>query len=127
MGKRILVVDDEPYIRSLLEQVLEDFTKAGVELFVAKSGPEAWDLIRSKRPDLVVLDVMLPGISGYEICQRTKSNPDLASIYIIMLTARGQAIDKQRGLDAGVDEYLTKPFDPKYLVKRVAEALAFTL
>ena len=122
-AKKILIVDDETYMRRLLEQALEDFKDAGVELLLADEGQEAWNTVQSERPDLIILDLMLPGISGYEICQRIKNDPDLADTYIIILTARGQAIDRQRGLDVGANEYITKPFDPKYLIRRTADAL----
>ena len=127
MSKKILIVDDEFFIRALLEQALEDFTGAGVELLSADEGEKAWDMILAERPDLIVLDLMLPGPSGYEICQRIKDNPTLSSTYVIMLTARGQLTDRQRGLAVGADEYITKPFDPKQLVERIAKALDITV
>ena len=123
MPKKILIVDDEIYVQALLKQVLEDFADVGVGLLVAGGGPEAWDMIQAERPDLIILDLMLPGISGYEICQRIKSDPDLSGIHIIILTARGQVADRRRGIELGADEYITKPFDPKDLVERTAAAL----
>jgi DNA-binding response OmpR family regulator len=127
MPKKILIVDDEFFIRALLEQALEDFTGAGVELLSVDEGEKAWDVILAERPDLIVLDLMLPGTSGYEICQRIKDDPALSSIYVIMLTARGQLTDRQRGLAVGADEYITKPFDPKQLVERIANVLDITV
>lgn len=127
MPKKILIVDDESYVRLLVTQVLEDFQNAGVLLLTANDGPAAWEAIEAEQPDVVILDIMLPGFSGYELCQRIKRDPALAATCVIMLTAKSQAADRQRGLDAGADEYITKPFDPHGLVKRTAEALQFTL
>jgi len=123
MAEKILVVDDEVYIRALLEQTLEDFESVGVELFSAGSGQEAWDVAQAERPDLVILDVMMPGLSGYEVCQRIRSDPALSHAYVIMLTARGQEVDRLRSVEVGADEYVTKPFDPDYLIERVADVL----
>lgn len=123
MAEKILVADDEVYIRALLEQTLEDFESVGVELFSASSGREAWDVAQAERPDLVILDVMMPGLSGYEVCQRIRSDPALSHAYVIMLTARGQEVDRLRSVEVGADEYVTKPFDPDYLIERVADVL----
>lgn len=123
MSKKILIVDDEPYIQTLLRQALEDLEDSGVELLLVGDGQKAWELIQSERPDLIILDLMLPGLSGYEICERVKSDPALAGTHIIMLTAKGQAIDRKRGFDVGADEYITKPFELKLLVGRIVSAL----
>jgi len=123
MSKTILIADDAVHIRILLEQTLEDFEDAGVELLSASDGLEAWEVVQVKRPDLLILDVMMPGLSGYEVCQRLKGDPSLAHAYVIMLTAKGQAKDHERGIQVGADEYVTKPFNPRHLVKRVAEVL----
>jgi DNA-binding response OmpR family regulator len=122
MTKKILIVDDEPHIRALLEQTLEDLEDAGVELLTAGDGLEAWTAAQQERPDLIILDVMMPRMSGYEVCERIKSEPTLSDVYIIMLTAKGQAVDRQRGEQVGANEYVTKPFDPDYLIER-AETL----
>jgi CheY-like chemotaxis protein len=123
MPKKILFADDVAHIRILLEQTLEDFEDAGVELFSAENGLEAWDIVQAEQPDLVILDVMMPGLSGFDVCQRIKSDPDLSNAYVIMLTARGQAADRQRSTEVGANEYVTKPFDPKYLTERAADVL----
>jgi len=123
MTQKILIADDEVYIRALLEQTLEDFESAGVELFSASSGQEAWDVAQVERPDLVILDVMMPGLSGYEVCQHIRSDPGLSHAHVIMLTARGQEVDRLRSVEVGADEYVTKPFDPDYLIERVADVL----
>ncbi len=122
MSKKILIVDDEPHIRALLEQTLEDLEDHGVELLTASNGQEAWETAQAERPDLIILDVMMPRMSGYQVCELVKSEPALNDVYIIMLTAKGQAIDRQKGEQVGADEYVTKPFDPDYLIER-AETL----
>lgn len=127
MSKKVLIVDDEAYVRALLEQALEDFRDAGVELLSVDEGEEAWNAVQIERPDLVILDLMLPGLSGYEICKRIKSNPDLSDIYIIILTAKGQAADRRRGIAAGANEYITKPFDLRHLIERTADVLDVTV
>lgn len=123
MAKKILIVDDEVHMRALLEQTLEDFEDAGIELLSAGDGLEAWDVVQTERPNLIILDVMMPGLSGYDVCQRIKNDPDLSSTHIIMLTAKGQAMDQQRSIEVGADEYITKPFSPNYLVERATDVL----
>jgi len=127
MSKKILIVDDEVHIRVLLEQTLEDFEDAGIELLSAGDGLEAWDVVRAERPDLIILDVMMPGLSGYEICDRVKSDSDFSSAHVIMLTAKGQEVDRLHSVEVGADEYITKPFDPDYLVERVADVLSVSV
>ena len=127
MPKKILIVDDEPFIRALLEQTLEDFEDAGVELLAAGDGQEAWDMAQEERPNLVILDVMMPYMSGYEVCERIKSEPALKDTYVILLTAKGQQVDRQRGEQVNADEYVTKPFDPDYLVERTEAVLDMSL
>lgn len=122
MSKKILIVDDEPHIRALLEQTLEDLEDYGIELLTASNGQEAWETAQEECPDLIILDVMMPRMSGYQVCELIKSKPELNNAYIIMLTAKGQAIDRQKGEQVGADEYVTKPFDPDYLIER-AETL----
>ena len=123
MSQKILFADDHVHIRVILEQTLEGFEDAGAELLSASDGTEAWNIIQAERPDLVILDVMMPGLSGYEVCQRIKSDPDFSHAYVMMLTAQGQAIDHERSIEVGANEYITKPFSPKGLVKRVAKIL----
>jgi len=112
MTPKILIADDEPHIRLLLGRILEEFEDEGVELFFAINGSDALDLIKTEEPVLVFLDVMMPIINGYEVCQTVKSQLGLDNIFIVMLTAKGQEIDKQKGLEVGADIYITKPFDP---------------
>ena len=127
MSKKILIVDDEPHIRALLEQALEDLEDEGVELLSAGNGLDAWAIAQKKSPDLIILDVMMPRMSGYEVCERIKSEPALDNTYVIMLTAKGQETDRQRGEQAGADEYVTKPFDPDYLIERAESVLDTSL
>jgi two-component system alkaline phosphatase synthesis response regulator PhoP len=124
---KILIVDDEPVIQVLLEETLEELLDQGVELLFASDGVEGWQLIQEERPGLVLLDVMLPHISGYEICHRVKQDGDLAGTYIMMLTAKGQEVDRERGGEVGADEYVTKPFDPDYIVERAQAVLGVSL
>jgi len=127
MAKKILIVDDEVHIRVLLEQTLEDFEEAGVELFSVGNGLEALDVARAEQPDLIILDVMMPGLSGYEVCRQVKSDPDLLNAYVIMLTAKGQETDRLRSVEVGANEYVTKPFDPDYLIERAADVLRISV
>ena len=110
----ILVVDDEPNIIELTRLYLE---REGYQVITAADGLSALELIREQRPALVVLDVMLPGLDGFEVCRRVRANDDRTAI--VMLTARDDDIDKIVGLELGADDYLTKPFNPRELVARV--------
>ena len=91
---------------------MEEFEDEGVEILTANDGAEALEIIKSEQPNLVFLDVMMPIINGFDVCQKVKCDIGLEKIYIAMLTAKGQEIDKQRGLEVGADIYITKPFDP---------------
>ncbi len=123
MTKKLLIVDDEAYIRMLLEQTLEDLEDDGVEFLMADNGEQALELIERERPNLVLLDVMMPKMNGMEVCQRVKQNPELDNVYIIILTAKGQEVDKQKGLDVGANRYMTKPFDPDEILDIAREVL----
>ena len=123
MSKKILICDDEPYIRMLLEQTLEDLEDEGVELLIASNGQEGYDLIAAERPQLVFLDVMMPKMSGFEVCEKVKSNAELQHIHIVLLTAKGQEADKEKGFSLGANEYITKPFDPDSLYDYACEFL----
>lgn len=125
--KCILIVDDEPFIRILLEQTLEDFEDLGVEILVAADGEEALDLAKANPPALIFLDVMMPKVDGYEVCRRLKADPVTAGSTIVLLTAKGQEIDRIRGIEAGADDYMTKPFDPDQVVAKAEEVLGVEL
>ncbi|HXK25582.1 MAG TPA: response regulator [Myxococcota bacterium] len=120
MADRILVVDDEP---DLLELVRINLRQAGYEVETAETGRDALDLLRRSPPDLVVLDLMLPDVSGTEICRRMRSDPELAELPIIMLTAKADEVDRVVGLELGADDYVTKPFSPRELTLRVRAVL----
>lgn len=123
MHQKILIVDDEPHIRLLLEQTLEDLEDEGVELLTAENGEDALEKIKSEHPNLVFLDVMMPKMSGFDVCNQVKKVLGIKDVYIIMLTAKGQEFDKQKGLDVGADLYLTKPFDPDEVLEKSQEIL----
>ncbi|MBN2389707.1 MAG: response regulator [Anaerolineae bacterium] len=124
-NKQILIVDDEAFIRVLLKQTLEDLEDMGVDLLLAADGEEGVEIALRRHPDLIFLDVMMPKLNGYEVCRRIKEVDSQA--YIMLLTAKGQAIDKEKGLTAGANEYVTKPFDPDYILERAAEVLGIRL
>lgn len=120
MTHKILIVDDEPNILRMLEYAL---TGAGYEVALAKNGQEALQTLHAGPVDLVILDVMLPDMSGIKICQRLRTIKGLVALPVIMLSARGQVVDKVAGLEAGADEYVTKPVDSDELIARVAALL----
>lgn len=121
---KILIVDDEPHIVILLEEVFELLEEDyGVELLTAMDGEKALALAAEHQPQLVILDVMLPKISGLAVCQSIKENPELANTTVILLTAKGQQFDRQAGLAAGADCYVTKPFRPRDLLAQAKEIL----
>ena len=117
---RVLIVDDEPNIVVSLEFLLK---QAGYETEVARDGQAALDAATTFAPDLVLLDVMLPGIDGYEVLRTLRSRPENADMKVILLTARGREVDRLKGLDLGADLYFTKPFSTRDLVAGVAECL----
>ena len=117
---RVQIVEDSPDIAELVRHYL---TRAGYEATTFSSGRDALIQARQSPPDLVVLDVMLPGMDGMQVCQALRAEPATANVPIIMLTARGEEADRVRGLELGADDYVTKPFSPKELVARVAALL----
>lgn len=123
MTKKILIVDDEPHLRTLMCQSLEDLEDDGVELLTAADGEQALATIRTEQPDLVFLDVMMPKKNGFEVCETVKKTWAMKNVHIVLLTAKGQEIDRVRGTDAGADLYMTKPFDPDALMAKAREVL----
>lgn len=123
MISRILIADDEPHIRLLLGRILEEFEDEGIEILYASNGSEALEIIQSETPDLVYLDVMMPIINGFDVCQKVKFDLQLENIYIVMLTAKGQEMDEKRGLEVGADVYITKPFDPDRIIEITKQRL----
>ncbi len=127
MNKKVLIVDDEPNILILMEQALESLEDDGVELLTAKNGEEALEIIQTEKPNLVFLDVMMPKMNGFEVCDVVKHTLRLQEVYIILLTAKGQEFDKQKGSDVGADLYLTKPFRPKVVLEISREVLSLSV
>ena len=124
---KILIADDEPGMRILIEQTLEPLEDKGVVLLQAGSGKEALEIIKAEKPDFVLLDVMMPGMDGFEVCNTVKNILEMKDTYILMLTAKGQEFDKQRGKDVGVDYYITKPFDLDDLLEKIVNVLGIEM
>ena len=123
MSRSVLIVDDEQHIRLLIEQTLEELSDEGVELYTASDGQEALAAIEAQRPDLVFLDVMMPRRNGLEVARAVRGELALTDIHIVLLTAKGQSHDREEGLAAGANQYLTKPFDPDELLAIAREVL----
>jgi DNA-binding response OmpR family regulator len=124
MPDKVLIVDDETHIRSLLEQTLEELEDDyQVEIITASDGQEGLEQIRALRPRLVFLDIMMPKMNGYEVCRQVKADPAFAGTTIILLTAKGQEVDRKEGLEAGALRYMTKPFDPDEILAMAKEVL----
>jgi DNA-binding response OmpR family regulator len=120
MTHKILIADDEPNIVVSLEYLMK---RAGYQVLVARDGQQALDLLRSERPALVLLDLMMPVKSGIEVCQELRADEGLSGTKVLMLTAKGRDTDVQKGLGVGADAYMTKPFSTKELAAKVAEML----
>jgi DNA-binding response OmpR family regulator len=116
MKEKVLIVDDEPSILMSLEFLMH---KEGYEVFVARNGAEALEIINQETPDLIILDIMMPDVDGYEVCQLVKTNTSTNHIKVIFLSAKSKPDDIQRGLEMGADLYLTKPFSTRSLVKQI--------
>jgi two-component system, OmpR family, alkaline phosphatase synthesis response regulator PhoP len=124
MAATILIADDEHHIRLLIEQTLESLEDEGNELLMAADGEEALRLALDRRPQVVLLDVMMPKVNGFDVCQRLKEELAPDAPFIVLLTAKGQTFDRIRGDEVGADRYMTKPFDPDELRQTVRAALA---
>lgn len=120
MTKKILIADDEPNIVTALEFLLQ---RNGYEVHIARNGEDALQLVEAHLPDLVLLDVMMPVRSGYEVCQRMRERADWRHIKIIMLTAKGREVEMNKGLSIGADLYITKPFSTQELVAKISGLL----
>ncbi len=123
MNNKILIVDDEP---DIVDLVAYNLKKDGFRVTTASDGEEALDKIRKDKYDLVVLDLMLPGIQGVELCRIIRNDPKTAGTPIIMLTAKGEEVDRVVGLESGADDYVTKPFSPRELIARIKAVLRRT-
>ena len=126
MEQKILIVDDEAHIRMLIGQTLEELEDDGVEFLTAENGESALEIIQKEMPQLVFLDVMMPKMNGMEVCRRVKKELGLDNVCIVLLTAKGQETDRQKGLDVGADVYMTKPFDPEVLLNKAREVLGIS-
>jgi two-component system, OmpR family, alkaline phosphatase synthesis response regulator PhoP len=118
--KKILIADDNEHIRESLASILED---EGYAMWTAKDGAEALRKVREVAPDILILDITMPEMSGYEVCQTIKRDPDLKKTFVLMLSAKGQATEQERGKEVGADEYFVKPFSPSELVTRIRNIL----
>ncbi len=116
MTRRILVVDDEPNIALSLNYLME---RAGYSVRIAADGEEAIEAVKEALPDLILLDVNMPKMNGYEVCELVRTNPQWKHIPIVMLTAKGRDIEREKGLAVGADEYITKPFSTQEVVEKV--------
>jgi two-component system, OmpR family, alkaline phosphatase synthesis response regulator PhoP len=120
MAKKVLIADDEPNIVTALEFLLQ---RNGYEVYIARNGEGALKLVEQHHPDLVLLDVMMPLKSGYEVCQRMRERPDWRHIKIVMLTAKGRDVEMSKGLSIGADLYITKPFSTQELIAKINRLL----
>jgi phosphate regulon transcriptional regulator PhoB len=120
MSSRVLIVEDEPDIRDL---VVHHLKREGYQVSAASSGEEALRQVQAAPPDLVLLDLMMPAMDGLEVCRRLRQDPATASLPIVMLTAKGDEVDRVLGLEIGADDYIVKPFSPKELLARVRAVL----
>ena len=121
MAKKILIADDEPNIVTALEFLL---ARGGYEVLIARDGEEALKTLESARPDLVLLDIMMPVKSGYEICKRIRERPEWAHIKVVMLSAKGRDAEVNKGMAMGADLYVTKPFSTRELMEQIKGLLA---
>ena len=114
--KKILIADDNENIRDALTYLLED---EGYQLWLAKDGAETIQKVKEFRPDILFLDIMMPEVNGYDVCRTIKSDPALKDTYVIMLTAKGQIAEQERGKEVGADEYIVKPFSPMEILTKI--------
>lgn len=120
MNKKILIVDDEPNIVMALEY---SFRKKGYKVFIARDGSEALEILKSDIPDAILLDIMMPNVDGFQTLESIKNNEELKGIKVVFLTAKNKVSDIEKGLAAGVDKYLTKPFSVKKIVEEITNML----
>ena len=117
MGRgKVLVIDDEEYIQHILNF---SFGAEGYDVLTASDGEEGINKAKNERPDVIVMDIMMPKMDGYEACKRIKADPETKDIPVILLTAKGREADRKLGADAGADDYVVKPFSPGRLIERV--------
>ncbi len=121
--RKVLIADDELHIRLLIEQSMEELEDEGVQLLSVANGEDALVTARAEHPDVILLDVMMPEMSGFEVCERIRESREMVSTRIVLLTAKGQEYDRRRGVEVGADRYITKPFNPDELLSLVRELL----
>ena len=121
MPKKVLIVDDEPNIVLSVEFLMK---REGYDVMTAADGQEALDMLEDAKPDLMILDVMMPRKNGFEVCEAVRSHPKFGSLPILMLTAKGREAEMKKGLSLGADAYVTKPFSTHDLIDRVGRLLA---
>ncbi|HEY8745581.1 MAG TPA: response regulator [Chloroflexota bacterium] len=121
LPRPILVIDDEPYILRSLSYLL---TREGYQIATASNGEQGLACVRELRPPIVFLDIMMPLMDGYAVCEQIRQDPSIVETHVIMLSAKGQQIDRERALLVGADEYMTKPFSPREVAQRVRALLA---
>lgn len=121
MARSVLVVDDEPNIVLSLEFLMR---QAGYAVRVARDGEAALDAVKADPPELILLDVMMPKRDGFDVCQTIRANPDWRNVKIVLLTAKGRDIEREKGMALGADDYITKPFSTREVVQRVKQLLA---
>jgi two-component system alkaline phosphatase synthesis response regulator PhoP len=119
--KKILIADDNENIREALTYLLED---EGYKLWMARDGAEALREVKNVHPDILFLDIMMPEMNGYDVCRIIKNDPELSKTYVIMLTAKGQVAEQERGKEVGADEYIVKPFSPMEILTKIKKLLA---
>lgn len=123
MAKKVLIAEDQPDSRQLLEDLMFRFHPYGVRVFTARDGIEAFEIAAREMPDLILLDILMPGMSGYEICREVRANPETAHAYVMMVTALTNTEDRREALRAGADDFVSKPFDIGDMLRRIAAAL----
>lgn len=119
-AKKIIIADDNENIREALTYLLED---EGYELWLAKDGAETLAKVREVVPDILLLDIMMPGMNGYDVCTAVKNDPVLKKVYVIMLTAKGQVTEQEHGKEVGADEYIVKPFSPMEILSKIKRVM----
>ncbi len=120
---KILITDDEPYMIRLLEETLERFEDRGVKILTANNGKAAIEFIKTENPEFVILDVIMPEMNGFEVCNFIKNELGAKDIYVLMLTTDGQGLNKRKSMGAGADLFMTKPFDPDTIINKVSRVL----
>ena len=127
MTKRILIVDDELNMRTLLQEALEELEDKGVELLVAANGNEAIESVRKEKPDLIILDIMIPRMDGFEVCNIVKNESGIRDVYVLMLSAGGQESNILKSKSVCADGFMTKPFDPDEILKNAVKILGIEI